>query len=49
MKLNSVTQNFSQGNIEFTENSLDLAINGNGFFRLVMGVLQPTRGLDPFR
>ena len=37
VKLNSVTQNFSQGNIEFTENSLDLAINGNGFFRLSDG------------
>jgi len=34
VKLNSVTQDFSQGNIEFTNNSLDLAINGNGFFRL---------------
>lgn len=37
VKLNAVTQNFSQGNIEFTENSLDLAINGNGFFRLSDG------------
>ena len=34
VKLNSVTQDFSQGNIEFTNNSLDLAINGNGFFRM---------------
>jgi len=34
VKLNSVTQDFSQGNIEFTNSSLDLAINGNGFFRL---------------
>ena len=37
VKLNAVTQNFSQGNLEFTENSLDLAINGNGFFRLSDG------------
>ena len=35
--LNSVTQDFSQGNIEFTQNSLDLAINGAGFFRLSDG------------
>jgi len=34
VKLNSVTQDFSQGNIQFTSNSLDLAINGPGFFRL---------------
>ena len=35
--LNSVTQDFSQGNIEFTNNSLDLAINGSGFFTLSDG------------
>ncbi|MBV1883737.1 MAG: flagellar hook-basal body complex protein [Pseudomonadales bacterium] len=29
-----VSQQFSQGNISFTNNGLDLAINGNGFFRL---------------
>ena len=34
VQLNSVKQDFSQGNIEFTTNSLDLAINGSGFFRL---------------
>ncbi|MEM0954548.1 MAG: flagellar hook-basal body complex protein, partial [Pseudomonadota bacterium] len=28
----AVTQQFSQGNITFTNNSLDLAINGAGFF-----------------
>ena len=32
VQLNSVKQDFSQGNIEFTTNSLDLAINGSGFF-----------------
>jgi flagellar hook protein FlgE len=37
VSLNSVTQDFSQGNIEFTNNSLDLAINGSGFFRLSDG------------
>jgi len=30
--LASVSQQFSQGTIEFTENSLDLAVNGSGFF-----------------
>lgn len=30
----SVTQQFQQGNISFTENNLDLAINGQGFFVL---------------
>jgi flagellar hook protein FlgE len=37
VQLNSVTQDFSQGNIEFTNNSLDLAINGSGFFTLSDG------------
>jgi flagellar hook protein FlgE len=32
--LSSVTQEFTQGNISFTNNALDLAINGNGFFLL---------------
>ncbi len=32
--VSEVAQQFNQGNIEFTENSLDLAINGNGFFTL---------------
>lgn len=34
VRVANVTQLFSQGNIEFTENGLDLAINGEGFFRL---------------
>ncbi|MCP5357541.1 MAG: flagellar hook-basal body complex protein [Pseudomonadales bacterium] len=29
-----ISQNFAQGNITFTDNTLDLAINGNGFFIL---------------
>ena len=33
-KLAAVVQQFSQGNITATENPLDLAINGGGFFRL---------------
>ncbi|MBL4568030.1 MAG: flagellar hook-basal body complex protein, partial [Porticoccus sp.] len=32
--LASVTQEFTQGNISFTNNALDLAISGNGFFQL---------------
>ncbi|MBD9398230.1 flagellar hook protein FlgE [Pseudomonas sp. PDM11] len=31
--LSDVSQLFSQGNINYTQNSLDLAINGSGFFR----------------
>lgn len=34
VELSSVTQQFSQGNIEFTNNNLDLGINGQGFFVL---------------
>jgi flagellar hook protein FlgE len=34
VSLASVSQLFSQGQFEFTGNSLDLAINGDGFFRL---------------
>src|SRR6056297_835478 len=34
VSLSGVTQEFSQGNISFTNNALDLAINGNGFFQL---------------
>jgi len=34
VKLSSVAQQFTQGNIEFTDNPLDLAISGEGFFRL---------------
>lgn len=42
--LAGVTQEFGQGNINFTNNSLDLAINGGGFFQLSDGgALQYTR------
>jgi flagellar hook protein FlgE len=34
VRLSNISQNFAQGNIEFTENSLDLAISGEGFFTL---------------
>lgn len=33
-KLATVAQQFTQGNIASTNNSLDIAINGNGFFRM---------------
>ena len=34
VRLTSVSQSFAQGNIDFTNNTLDLAIAGEGFFRL---------------
>lgn len=34
VEIQGITQQFSQGNITFTENALDMAINGNGFFIL---------------
>lgn len=34
VSLQNIAQDFSQGNISFTGNSLDLAINGKGFFVL---------------
>jgi flagellar hook protein FlgE len=33
-KLSTVAQQFTQGNVTSTSNSLDLAINGGGFFRM---------------
>lgn len=44
VNLAAVTQEFGQGNISFTNNALDLAISGGGFFQLsVDGALQYTR------
>ena len=37
VRLSSVAQQFSQGNINFTDNALDLAIAGEGFFVLSDG------------
>jgi len=34
VKVDAITQQFTQGNVNFTNNALDLAINGDGFFRL---------------
>ncbi|MEJ2646180.1 MAG: flagellar hook protein FlgE [Gammaproteobacteria bacterium] len=34
VRLSRVAQEFSQGNVEFTNNNMDLAINGQGFFVL---------------
>jgi flagellar hook protein FlgE len=34
VRVSSVAQQFTQGNIEFTDNNLDLAISGQGFFIL---------------
>lgn len=33
-KISAVTQQYTQGNISSTNNSLDLAVNGGGFFRM---------------
>ncbi|MCQ4240565.1 flagellar hook protein FlgE [Stutzerimonas stutzeri] len=32
--MSNISQQFSQGNINYTQNALDLAINGNGFFQV---------------
>jgi len=37
VRVQDVKQSFSQGNISFTDNGLDLAINGDGFFTLSNG------------
>ncbi|HEY9239495.1 MAG TPA: flagellar hook protein FlgE [Burkholderiaceae bacterium] len=37
VNLQAVTQQFTQGNITTTDSSLDLAINGNGFFEVSNG------------
>lgn len=34
VRLSAVKQQFAQGNVSFTDNNLDMAINGNGFFIL---------------
>lgn len=34
VRVSRVAQQFSQGNVDFTSNSLDLALNGEGFFTL---------------
>jgi flagellar hook protein FlgE len=44
VQVGSVSANFSQGNTITTSNPLDLAVNGNGFFRTsVNGVISYTR------
>ncbi|SFM23698.1 flagellar hook protein FlgE [Marinobacter zhejiangensis] len=37
VRVQDIRQNFGQGNISFTDNGLDLAINGDGFFVLNNG------------
>ena len=37
VRVGDISQQFSQGNITFTDNNLDLAISGQGFFRLSDG------------
>ena len=45
VKVSRIAQQFSQGNVNFTSNSLDLALNGSGFFILedVAGSVSYTR------
>ncbi|WP_181295165.1 flagellar hook protein FlgE [Pseudomonas sp. Q2-TVG4-2] len=44
VQLANVSQQFNQGNINYTQNALDLAINGNGFFQVSNnGALSYTR------
>lgn len=52
VKVTEVAQQFNQGNIESTQNSLDLAVSGNGFFVLADDVnlpdpANPTAPVDP--
>ena len=51
VKVLNVSQQFTQGNVNYTNNALDLAINGDGFFRMSdSGAVSYTRagsfGLD---
>lgn len=42
--LSNISQQFNQGNLSYTQNALDLAINGNGFFQVSNnGALSYTR------
>jgi len=34
VRLSNISQQFAQGNVDFTDNALDLAIGGEGFFVL---------------
>lgn len=44
VKVSAVTQQFTQGNIDFTDNNLDLAVSGEGLFTLSdQGALAYTR------
>lgn len=44
VKVSAIAQQFTQGNIETTNNPLDIAINGAGFFRIEQaGVVQYSR------
>lgn len=40
VRLSAIRQQFTQGNIAFTDNNLDFAVNGNGFFVLDDGGTQ---------
>ncbi|TAN49186.1 MAG: flagellar hook protein FlgE [Methylococcaceae bacterium] len=44
-KVANDAQQFSQGNLQFTENSLDMAVTGEGFFVLGGSIADPTSGV----
>lgn len=37
VRLSNISQQFTQGNVNYTQNALDLAINGKGFFQVSNG------------
>lgn len=37
VEVSTISQQFTQGNVDFTDNNLDLAVSGQGFFRLEDG------------
>lgn len=42
VKVTNVAQQFNQGNLQFTDNSLDLAISGEGFFTMAKSPTETT-------
>jgi len=49
VRVSDVTQQFTQGNIDFTDNSLDLAVSGQGFFVLAGSGAQAYTRAGAFR
>ena len=49
VKVTGITQQFSQGDLEFTDNALDVAINGDGFFQVKDAGVSNTLARVPLR